>query len=49
MNEGSAVRYRRFLAFAFAGLFFAGFGAARLAVAAGRAGMRPAFSTWRTQ
>jgi len=28
MNEGSAVRYRRFLALAFAGLFFAGLGLA---------------------
>src|ERR1700692_3999680 len=31
MNEARAVRYRRFLTLAFAGLFFAGFGATRLA------------------
>lgn len=49
MNEARAVRYRRFLAFAFAGLFFAGFGAARLAAAGRCAGINPAFSTWRTQ
>ncbi len=49
MNEAKAVRYRRFFALAFAGLFFAGFGAARLATVADRAGIKPAFSTWRTQ
>ena len=49
MNEARAARYRRFLALAFARLFFAGFGAARLAAAAGHAGVKPAFSTWRTQ
>jgi hypothetical protein len=49
MNQGRAVRYRRFLALVFAGLFFAGFGVARLAAAARRAGIKLAFSTWRTQ
>ena len=49
MNEARAVRYRRFFALVFAGLFFAGLGAARLAAAARRAGIKPAFSTWRTQ
>jgi hypothetical protein len=33
----------------FAGLFFAGFGAARFAAAARRAGNKPALSTSRTQ
>ena len=49
MNEARAMRYRRFFALAFAGFFFAGFGAARLAAVARRAGINPAFSTWRTQ
>jgi len=49
MNEAKAARYRRFFALAFAAPFFAGFGAARLAAAARRAGINPAFSTWRTQ
>ena len=49
MNEARAARYRRFFALTFAGLFFAGFGAARLAAVAGRSGINPAFSTWRTQ
>ena len=45
MNEARALRYRRFFALAFAGLFFAGFGLARLAATARRAGIKPAFST----
>ena len=53
MNEARAMRYRRFFGFAltlaFAELFFAGFGAARLAAAGRCAGINPAFSTWRTQ
>jgi hypothetical protein len=49
MNEARAARYRRFFALVFAGLFFAGFGAARLAAGARRAGIKPAFSTCRTQ
>jgi len=49
MNEARAPRYLRFFTLAFAGLFFAGFGAARLATAARRAGINPAFSTCRTQ
>src|SRR5580704_5086556 len=49
MTEARAVRYRRFLALVFAGLFLAGFGAMRLAAVARCAGIKPAFSTWRTQ
>ena len=49
MNEARTMRYRRFFALAFAGLFFGGFGAARSAGAACRAGIKPAFSTCRTQ
>ena len=53
MNEARAMRYRRFFGFAltlaFAGLFFAGSGAARLVGDARCAGIKPAFSTWRTQ
>ena len=43
MNEARAVRYRRFFALAFAGLFLAGFDAVRLADVAGGAGIKPAF------
>ena len=53
MTEARAVRYRRFFDFAltlaFAGLFLAGLGLARLVAAARRAGIKPDFSTWRTQ
>ena len=45
MNEAGAVRYRRFFALVLAGIFFAGLGVARLAAAARRAGINPAFST----
>src|SRR5580704_5284968 len=49
MNEARAARYRRFFALTFAGLFLAGFGAARLVAVARRGGIKPAFSTCRTQ
>ena len=53
MNEARAVRYRRFAcALPFAGLFFGRLrrcGAFRRALPRVCAGIRPAFSTWRTQ